>query len=329
MTLEETMSFAKTLLNTDLHDKEVFFDISRWTTFKPFSMLFIGAVMRVYRNKYQDIHFAFNHFKKEKYSYPGTMGFFKYIKEEIPVGKLPGESKGSQNYVPITSINFNELFENSFNGTEGNLIENEASKLVRIIDRGNEELHKLLTYLIREIIRNTFEHAGCNQVWICGQYWYSKDLAEIAILDEGKGILQSLLSNVSHRSSIKDNKSALEYAIKPGVSESFSLLKKPRGNDVWSNSGYGLYVVSEICKKLNGEFCLASYEDYMIINNKGQSFGKTSFNGTAIRIQLSPSRIDNAQEFISSISVQGEKEAKSIRNAFKKASMPSKGLMKY
>lgn len=37
------------------------------------------------------------------------MGFFKYISEKLEVGKIPGEARGSLNYIPITSIEFNEL----------------------------------------------------------------------------------------------------------------------------------------------------------------------------------------------------------------------------
>ena len=328
MTLEETMEFAETLFNTDPSGKQVIFDISNWKTFKPFSMLFIGAIIRAYRNSYREIPFRFNRFEGKCYSYAGTMGFFKYINEHIEIGKLPGEAKGSKNYIPITSIDFDELFENELiDGKKENMIEDEAKKLACIIDRGNKELNKVLIYLIREIIRNTFEHADTSKVWICGQYWPSKNLAEIAILDEGKGIFESLISNVSHQVYIEDNRSALQYAVKPGISESFGPSQKKKSYDVWENSGYGLYVASELCKELNGSFCIASSEDYMIVNNKGVSFGKTTFHGTAISIQVSTNLISNANKIIEDISSKGEEEAKNIRNSFKKASVPSKGLM--
>ena len=45
-------------------------------------------------------------------------------------------------------------------------------------------MQKLMTYLIREILRNIPEHAESHKAWICGQYW-SDNTAEIAILDEG------------------------------------------------------------------------------------------------------------------------------------------------
>ena len=86
-------------------------------------------------------------------------------------------------------------------------------------------------------------------------------------------------------------------------------------------------MVNEICKHLNGSFCIISYGNYMLIDNHGIKYGETNFKGTAIRMRVPSKKISNAQTIISQIATQGELEAKTIRNAFKNASMPSKGLM--
>ena len=86
-------------------------------------------------------------------------------------------------------------------------------------------------------------------------------------------------------------------------------------------------MVSEICKHLNGSFCLISYGNYLLIDNHGIKEGETLFKGTAIRMRVPSKKIENAQSIITQISRQGENEAKTIRNAFKTASIPSKGLM--
>lgn len=86
-------------------------------------------------------------------------------------------------------------------------------------------------------------------------------------------------------------------------------------------------MVNEICKHLNGSFCIISYGNYMLIDNHGIKYGVTNFRGTAIRMRVPSKKISNAQTIISQIATQGELEAKTIRNAFKNASMPSKGLM--
>ncbi len=127
----------------------------------------------------------------------------------------------------------------------------------------------MLQYLLREAIRNIPEHAETDDVWLCGQYWHNRDLAEIAILDEGIGIFKSISHNQVHRAYISSNEEALRWALKPGVSVAFIPSRGQRDDDPWANSGYGLYMISEICKLTEGWFTLASGDDcirvYLII----------------------------------------------------------------
>lgn len=328
MELVGTLKFAR-----DIYEKvpngEVIFDFSKMSNFDPLAMLIMGATMRNYINKYPKISFKIGGYEEKKYA--GTMGFFKYVSDSLGIGKKPGEANGSTNYIPITPIIVDKLQQDEISQGNymvvGDLIEKEAGRLACIVDRGNKELHKLLTYLIREILRNTPEHAGTNTMWVCGQYWPSFELAEIAIVDEGIGIYNSITQNHAHKEYITDNEKALQWALKAGISEAFKPSMKPKSCDVWANSGYGLYMVSEICKHLNGSFCIVSYGNYMLIENHGIKYGETNFRGTAIRMRVPSKKISNAQTIISQIARQGELEAQTIRNSFKNASMPSKGLM--
>lgn len=330
MTLAETLNFSKKL-NSIVPDDEVVFDFSKMSNFDPLPMLMMGSMMRSYRQKYPDIPFRVDGIDTTGKGYAGNMGFFKYVSTSLGIGKMPGEANGSQNYIPITPIVVDELQKSEYQKGNymilGDLIEMEAGRLARIVDRGNKELHKLLTFLIREILRNTPEHAKTNTMWVCGQYWPSFELAEIAIMDEGIGIYNSITQNAAHRAYITDNSTALQWALKAGISEAFKPSMKQKNNDEWANSGFGLYMVSEICSHLNGSFCIISYDDYVLIDNHGIKSGKTSFEGTAIRMRVPSKKIESAQAIISQISMQGEDEAKTIRNAFKTASTPSKGLM--
>ena len=328
MELVGTLKFAHDIYEKVPND-EVVFDFSQMHNFDPLPMLIMGATMRNYRMQYPEIPFRID--GCEGKSYAGTMGFFKYVSDSLGIGKMPGEANGSANYIPITPIKVDELQQDEISQGNymvvGDLIEKEAGKLARIVDRGNKELHKLLTYLIREILRNTPEHAGTNTMWVCGQYWPSFELAEIAIADEGIGIYNSITRNHAHKEYITDNEKALQWALKAGISEAFRPSMKQKSSDEWANSGFGLYMVNEICKHLNGSFCIISYGNYMLIDNHGIKYGVTNFRGTAIRMRVPSKKISNAQTIISQIATQGEMEAKTIRNAFKKASMPSKGLM--
>lgn len=329
MNLVETLIFAKEIFNKIPEDNIVVFDFSKMTIFDPLNMLIIGTSIRNYKNKFPGKKYYVKGTRDK--SYAGTMGFFKYISETLNVGKMPGEARGSDNYIPITPIKIDELQQSEYvrgnYALMGELIEKEAGRLARVIDRGNEELHRLLTYLIREILRNTPEHANTNTVWICGQYWPTFELAEIAIADEGIGVYGSITQNSSHKKYISDNQTALQWVLKAGISEAFKPSIKQRNRDEWANSGFGLYMVKEICKHLNGSFCIISYGNYLLIDNHGIKCGETDFSGTAIRIRIPSSRISSSQSIISQIATKGEEEAKMIRSAFKNASTPSKGLM--
>jgi len=131
------------------------------------------------------------------YQYACHMGFFQAA--EFVEGKAPGEAPGSGTYIPLTKINIKELLSKEiFAGhyiDQGDIIEIESKRLSRILSQNQTEMQKVLQYLIREAVRNIPEHAETNDVWICGQYWHNRDLAEIAILDEGIGIYNSLIKN--------------------------------------------------------------------------------------------------------------------------------------
>lgn len=330
--LNNALRLENTLLGYQIGPfDDVVLDFSEMTNFDPLPMLMAGAIIKRFRKHYFDNAFSISGFNGK--SYAGTMGFFKYLSESISFGKSPGEATGSLNYIPITPISIHSLQEHAIsNGRSieiGDMIERESARLSHVIDRGNDELHKLLTYLIREILRNTPEHAQTDEMWICGQYWPSFRLAEIAIIDEGIGIFKSITRNAAHAKYINDNRSALKWAIRAGISESFrpAYEFKPHDCDVWRNSGFGLYMVSQICQKLNGSFCLISYDDALLIDNHGVAEKNTSFHGTAIRIRIPTNHISAAQAIIDEIAAIGQLEARTIKNAFKTASMPSKGLM--
>ncbi len=312
-------------------DEEVIFDFSQMSNFDPLPMLTMGAIIKAFFHDHPDTPYKIEGYYSTGKSYAGYMGFFKYAFPNSIYGKEPGQASGSLNYIPITPIKIDELQKTEHD--KGNyialaeMIEKEAGRLASVLDRGDKELHKLLTYLIREILRNTPEHAATNTMWICGQNWNTHNLAEIAIIDEGIGIYKSITKNASHKEYITDNATALQWALKAGISEAFKPSMQQKSDDTWANSGFGLYMVNEICNHLKGEFSIISYDDYLAFNDYKKRSGKTFFKGTAICMRIRPSEIKNASSLISQIASNGESEAKNIRTAFKAASIPSKGLM--
>lgn len=327
---DDSLQIAYELGYLEVYEKLNFKAKLKWV--RPFGMLITAISIKQIRNKYKDIPFNLEYNQNCRgVNYAGHMGFFKSISENIDVGKMPGEANGNDNYIPITELDFSKMHDDEINKGNflvmGEVIEQEASRLAKVLSRDDKEMHILLTYLIREILRNISEHADVKQAWICGQYW-SNETAEIAIVDEGIGIKESLRKNSIHREYIETDEDALKFAIKAGISQAFKPSRKNNSEDEWANSGFGLYMVSEICKELQGSFVLASGSRYVKINQNGEmKLGETFFKGTAVKVTISTNKILKSRQIISKIAMQGEEQAKLIRNTFKKASKPSRGII--
>ena len=325
------LSLAEEINKIDFQKVEEMNLIADMEWVQPFGMLLASIALKQLRRKHPTTPFRLqcNH-SKNSISYAAHMGFFKSISEALPIGNVPGEVSGNENYLPIKKLDLFQLHSAEIAAGEfnslGNFIEKESGKLSRIICRNNAEMQALMTFLIREILRNIPEHAEESTAWICGQYWASKT-AEIAIVDEGIGIKKSLQHNHIHRAYATDDESALLYAIKAGISQRFDPRRGNHSNDEWANSGYGLYMVSEICKELSGDFFIASGDKCVHIDEKGLRIIDTHFDGTAVKMAFSTSKLKNSHDIIQDIAGRGEHEARAIKNAFKKASHPSKGLI--
>lgn len=309
---------------------ECIFNFEKADKFSPFGMLFCSSVIRNFRLEHRDIKCSLKYpSTSANISYAGFMGFFKSISTKITLGNLPGEARGSVNYIPVKIIDFTKIIEDSVNQREhvSQVIHNEAEKLAKILSRDNEKLCEYLTYIIRETLRNAQEHSRSKSVWICAQYWPTYQKAEIAILDEGQGIKNSLLKNKDYKTVITDDKTALIWALKPGVSETFK--SKFSDYDIWANTGYGLYAASELCTKLGGTFSIVSGNVALVKDMFNKKVYDTCFNGTAIRMTINTSKIDNFKNNITEIIRKGEGEASKIKRAIKKASYSSKGLIDY
>ncbi|MEZ4357075.1 MAG: hypothetical protein R2876_00330 [Eubacteriales bacterium] len=73
---------------------------------------------------------------------------------------------------------------------------------------------------------------------------------------------------------------------------------------------------------------IASGMNYIHIGPDGiLSSGEANIQGTAVKMTFSTDYLKSSREIIQSIASRGKAEARTIRNAFKKASRPSEGLI--
>ena len=146
-------------------------------------------------------------------------------------------------------------------------------------------------------IRNTFEHGETDRSVLSAQKWHDGEI-EIAIIDHGRGIRESLAEHIT----TGDDCEALNLAILPGVSRSID-----QSNDnEWGNSGFGLYVLSELGKRY-GVFYLVSGRSFLIAKDNLIECIDCVFQGTAVGLKIKKPKGTNFQELIEEIVAEGEK----------------------
>ena len=258
------------------------------------------------------------------HGYAAHIGFFKSFKCDL--GRAIDEARGSDSYVPIRFININEVNKIASNTRKhhGEVIEEASAQLANFLvrDRRNDAI-EMLTYSIREMMRNSIEHSKSKYILYCGQYYPTINRVEIAIIDEGIGIKNSLSKNSTL--TINDDNTALSLAILPGISR-VRQKKSYYEDDPWRNTGYGLYVTSKLCKEC-GNFLIASGNSSLLTSQDKIKSYDTSYNGTAISLSVFTDKISNFQKNLPSIVREGTKLAKNSKlPANLSASMVSKIL---
>lgn len=249
-------------------------------------------------------------------SYLSHVGFFRLVL--FPKGNYPNQASGSNTYLPITLISKHAIEEAS-QGQEIQIgVEKESERLARIIFPGDEGLYpvQMLSYCLREIIRNCFEHAGVNNCAAMAQRWFN-GYAEIAIADRGVGILESLRNSYN----IQTSKEAIEMALLPGITS--QSINDP--DSKWENSGFGLFVIAELGKRY-GKFSLVSSNSILSAEKLKRQYEDIPLTGTIVRLRINVQEADYFTNILNQIVEEGETLAKTIPGAKKTASKMSKSL---
>ncbi len=249
---------------------------------------------------------------RDVHSYLSHLGFFDYIL--MGEGNAVGAARGSSTYLPITRLNKPEFDADSSTTVWYDQIHSAVRGLARVVSgtvEDNEE-NRLYTYAFREIVRNAFEHSGADECYVCGQRWYNGKV-EIAIVAEGVGVTGSLRQSFD----IDTDVDALNLAIQPGKSRTTFT---DTSENIYDNSGFGLYVLSEIAKSF-GWYVFGSGESRIVNATGGYSVTEAlKFKGTyfGMQIQNPPSQFSG---LIKDIIAAGEDEAEASGIATKASGM--------
>ncbi|MEP0213906.1 MAG: hypothetical protein ABJD66_11860 [Cellulophaga sp.] len=312
LTFQNSIDFVKNLRALKPR-KEINFDFSNLVTIDPFSLLLVSSEIQRCRSRLKESKFLATNF--EHCSYAAHMGFFQAF--GMNFGKKPGEAKGSSTYIPINIYNTQEIKKDArdlmINPAE--FLESKAKEISNILTRSESgDLNEVLTYCLREIFRNVIEHSHSEQFGFCAQYLPSLNRVSFSIIDRGIGLKESLENNPTLN--LNNDEDAIRAALKPATSGKVYKGQKNKPKGEWANSGYGLFMTSNICKRGGGFFIASGDFGYYTSENKERIL-ETPFKGTALNLALDTNRIKNLYTMLREID----------NNDIKSKSKPSKSSM--
>ncbi|MDQ8141070.1 hypothetical protein [Chryseobacterium sp. CFS15] len=278
---EETIEFINSFTNIR-DERSYIFDFGKTIRIDPFSLLYVSSELEIFKKNNPSSLFHARNFSH--LTYPAHMGFFKSF--GLNFGKEPGEAKGSNTYSPIEVQYVNDIKELSMElmVNPGEVLENYAENLSNILTQNKDKnVTDVLRYSIREILRNIVEHSESDKFSFCAQYLPSKQKVNFAVLDRGIGIMQSLLNNP--KITIQDDLDAIRWALKPGVSGKVYPGQKNKPKGEWANSGYGLFMTSNICK-MGGSFFISTGKRGLLITETQERELDLETHGTAIYLDI-------------------------------------------
>lgn len=301
------INFSKCLDSGRFYNEFVY-DFKNMQHCHPYGLLVIASAIRNNMKKYPDAtHKLKDTVVTQGGEFAANFGLYQSI--GFDVGTAKEENDSGYRYIPIKKISAKDLHAQYTDTTLLNEKVNRHAAALSDILVGDQpkNIREAMQYCFREIIRNTFEHARISELWVCGQYWPTRHEAEIAVLDEGIGIFQSLRSNP--RISVSTCTEANMLALQPGLSRTLGMKQNPY--DVWQNSGYGLYVASTLCGINGGYFVISSGDSALLINGKQESKYAGRQTGTAIclNIRTDSGKLRNFDATLSAIVAEGEKKA--------------------
>lgn len=293
-------------LNRQLEDlalaDEYVFDFSQFVYAEPFGMLYAAAIVSAFVDRR---HATLTGINLQNCGYQGHMGFFQSL--GIEHGNKPGDAPGGTNYLPVTSISIAELKAEAIrqNLAVGDIVQRDAERMAERLTRSSRgDFFDIISYSIREMIRNVVEHSEAQSVQFCLQHWPTKNRVHLALLDGGIGIRRSLQANPHLK--ISSDLDALKLAIRPGVSGKMYDGVESNEDDRWENSGYGLYLTSRLAAS-SGNFWVFSGDTALAMEGERNLQAACALDGTAIRISLDTRKIENTRARVKKLADAGEK----------------------
>lgn len=292
-------------------EQQVVIDFSRMGRVEPFTMIYVAKFIREFnrRNKETTVS-CYGHKEKE---YAANMAFFRAF--GLKHGREPSCTQGNDRFVPFTILRIQTITDEADKSwkPEQDIIEQRSEQLAQILSQQEgTNLVDALTFSIREIMRNVYEHSGSKSIEYCAQYWPTYHKVEIAIADNGIGLRESLKLNPFVE--VENDSDAIQQALMPAISSKNYKGARIDTSNPWHNSGFGLYMSSRICR-LGGSFLVCSGDHGIKLNGMGKEHINLDHpcTGTVVRMVLNTSKLSELNSMLAKFREEGYEVAKQIK----------------
>lgn len=244
--------------------------------------------------------------------YPSNMGFYAACGLDVPRYEAPG----SATYYPITRLDVALLRARAaeLGIPIGAHVNTTVGRLAYLITRQTSgDLFYTVKYCLREILRNVAEHSQSDHLLVMGQYWPERNQVELAVLDRGIGLRAALSENPKF-ADLASDRYAIRLALLPSTSGKKVYVASERGDEAdgegeWGNSGFGLYVTSQMARR-TGSFMIASGDARLEITGNQKRSGAFFLPGTLVSLKMDLGRLGRLEPALKQISDRGEATAK-------------------
>lgn len=148
----------------------------------------------------------------------------------------------------------------------------------------SEEVNNLFVYVVREMVRNIFDHSKTDHFYYGSQMYPALGSVEVVIADLGEGLFETVPFDMEDEwfKELTDE-DAIRRAIIPGLTAASNHSYAP---DDYKNSGYGLALVQRILQKTEGIFSIASGEKSLTFSSEDETVNDCNIKGTLIRMRI-------------------------------------------
>lgn len=269
-TINRLKELINNLLYLDSAEPKTCVHVDKIDFVTPFSITPIASML----NKKELSH----DYEGDKKSYLETIYFPDGLDrlEAIPLQKT---------FLPIIHLNIEGLDKTTLSERMGLLL-TKYMDLVRTKVVADQRFIELITnntfgFLLGEMLDNIEEHSEARNIYLCAQYWSKINSCEVCILDDGKGLYQSLKDAGRD---VKDSQDAIKKILETGLSA------KNEFGDIKRGTGIRHTRAAITSRELNGEYLIISGNGaYLHSAKEGEQFIKFSkyyWNGVIIMMKF-------------------------------------------